>query len=451
MPLSRLRLRLAGWFALCLLASLAVLDLSLYWYLRSHASQRLTRDLAASANRLVTACRREFEESPAAGLPEVARSVIDEWPVGPEAVAVYDATGHLVARGGPAAMAAFAPPTAPLGVTDVPLPGDEAAARLVPSGSAGPPRFTALVVGSTESVTEDGEALAWWMALSAPLVAALSLIGGYLISRRALRPLGQLERAVAGIGPAQLDRRLPVTEPADEIGRLAAQFNALLARLGESQARTRLFLRRAAHQIRTPLTLVLGESELSLDRPRSTGDYRAALDRVHHAAGQMRRRVEELFLLAQAEAGETIVLDAVVDLEGLALQVTDLVRPSAQSTGRRLSLDRTEPVTVRGSTALLEEAVLELLDNACRHSAPGATVSISTYRADGAAHFEVSSVGEAEPVADENADPGAAVEASGLGLPIVGWIAEQHGGQLLWTRHAGQNTYALVIPVAEGE
>lgn len=450
MPLSRLRLRLAGWFALCLLASLAVLNLSLYWYLRGHADRRLTRDLESAANQLAAACRREFDESPAGGLAEAARNAIEEWPAGPEAVAVYDADGRLVARGGPGALSAFVPPTAPSRIIDVPVRDDEAAARLVPSGSAGAPRFTALVIGSTERVTEDGEALAWWLALSAPLAAALSLGGGYLISRRALRPLGELERAVAAIGPAQLDRRVPVTEPADEIGRLATQFNALLARLGASQAQARWFLRRAAHQIRTPLTLVLGESELSLDRPRSSGDYREALARVHRAAGQIRRRVDELFLLAQAEAGETIVLDAVVDLEELALQVTDLVRPSAKSAGRPLSLDRTEPVAVRGSAALLEEAVLELLDNACRHSAPGATVSISTFRSGGAGYLAIASAGEPAPLADESVDRPATVETSGLGLPIVRWIAMQHGGSLLWTHHAGQNTYALVIPVAEG-
>ena len=249
MPLSRLRLRLAGWFALCLLASLAVLDLSLYWYLRSHADRRLTRDLESVANQLAAACRREFEESPAGGLMEAARNAIEEWPAGPEAVAIYDAAGRLVARGGLSVMTAFVPPTAPLATTDVPLRGDEAAARLVPSGSAGTPQFTALVIGSTERVTEDGEALAWWLALSAPLAAALSLVGGYLISRRALRPLGELERAVAAVGPAQLDRRLPVTEPADESRALGHAVQRAPGAARGVQAQARLFLRRAAHQM----------------------------------------------------------------------------------------------------------------------------------------------------------------------------------------------------------
>ena len=211
MPLSRLRLRLAGWFALCLLASLAVLDLS-HWYLRSHADRRLTRDLESAANQLAAASRREFEESPARGLPEAARNAVEEWPAGPEAVAVYDAAGRLVARGGPADLSAFVPSTAPIGTTDVPLRGDEAAARLVPSSSDGAPRFTALVVGSTERVTEDGEALAWWLALK-------RAVGRRAVARRRLShfpscapPLGELERAVAAVGPAQLDRRLPVTE-----------------------------------------------------------------------------------------------------------------------------------------------------------------------------------------------------------------------------------------------
>jgi signal transduction histidine kinase len=443
-PLSRVRLRLAAWFALSLLAGLTLLDLSLYWYLRDQADRRLTRDLTGAAGELAAACRREYAEAPASGLALAAQNAVEEWPAGAQAVAIYDGDGRVLARGGPARLSQLVPGIAPGAPRDVRFADDESAARLVPVVSAGQPRFTAMVAGSTERLSEDDEALAWWLAVSAPIVAILSLVGGYVISRRALSPIGDLERAAAAIGPGRLDQRLPVTRPTDEIGRLAEQFNALLERLERSQAQTRMFLRRAAHQIRTPLTLILGESELGLERPRSGDEYRNTLGRVHRAAGQMQRRVEELFLLAQAEAGESIVLDAVVDLDGLALEGTDLMRARAQAVGRRLELERSDPVAVRGSAALLEEAVLELLENACRHSAPGATVAVSTFRDDRTALLAVSSEGDA-PV---EGDDGRAGENRGLGLPIVRWIAEQHGGRLAFTRHARRNTYALMLPVA---
>ena len=444
MPLSRVRLRLAAWFALSLLAGLVVLDLSLYWYLRDQADRRLTRDLSGAAAELAAACRREYAESPDSGLAAAARNAVEEWPAGAQAVAIYDGGGHLLARGGPSRLAAFIPRVAPGDRRDMRFADDEAAARLVPVSSAAEAPFTALVVGSTEPLGEDGEALAWWLAVSAPIVAILSLVGGYTISRRALRPIGDLERAVGAIGPDHLDHRLPVTRPTDEIGRLAEQFNGLLERLERSQAQSRMFLRRAAHQIRTPLTLILGESELALERPRGGDEYRDTLGRLHRAAGQMQRRVEELFLLAQAEAGESIVLDALVDLDGLALEGTDLMRARAQAVGHRLELDRSEAVAVRGSAALLQEAVLELLENACRHSAPGAPVAVSTFRDEATALLAVSSEGDAPAEGDE----GCAGENRGLGLPIVRWIAEQHGGRLAFTRQARRNTYALMLPVA---
>ncbi len=440
MPLSRLRLQLATWFALAFLIGLGVLDLSLLWSVRRAADHRLTRDLAGTATQLLTATGREYVELGDSGATAVAQATLGEWPAGPEAVAVYDSAGRRLALAGPALLAAEAPARSdgrPAG--DIRL-NAEGSARPVWLDGTESPRFTVLVVGSTDRLQEDDEALAVWLAISTPLVAILALMGGYLMSRRALRPIGQMERAVASMAPRDLGRRLPVEEPADEVGRLAGQFNALLDRLEQSQAQSRAFLRRAAHQIRTPLTLVLGESELGLGHPGAP-DAQDALERIHRAAGRMQRRVNELFLLAQAEAGETITLDATVDLEGTAVEAADMMRGRAQGLGRRLELGRVEPIEVRGSEPLLQEAVLELLENACRHSAPEASVSVAVFRQGAQALLAISSEGDAPAEAPRVAD-----EARGFGLAIVRWIAEQHGGSLVHTRNGSWNTYALVLP-----
>ena len=347
MPLSRVRVRLAAWFALAFLAGLAVLDLSLYWYLRSQADQRLTRDLASVAAQVIVACRREYAEAPEDGMGKAAENALAEWQVGTTARGVR--SRWTPRRDGWAAaphpLRAAAEPERRARRPDRRRHVRTALRR----HSDGQPAFAVLVVGSTERLSEDNEALAWWLAVSSPIVAVLALCAGYLMSARALRPIGDLDRAVAAVLPGQLSLRRPMPPSDDEIGRLAARIDDLLERLERSQSQGRAFLRRAAHQIRTPLTLVVGESELSLERERDVAGYQAALGRVHRAAGQMQRRVNELFLLAQAQAGEQIALDAAVDLDGLALDATDLMRERAQSLGRRLRIDRSTALTVRGS------------------------------------------------------------------------------------------------------
>jgi len=291
--------------------------------------------------------------------------------------------------------------------------------------------------------------LAWWLAVSSPVVLFLSLAGGYLLARRALAPIGQLAETMGRIAPDALDQRVRVNQPPDEVDRLAEQFNGLLARLQAAQARSRRFLRQAAHQIKTPLTLVLGEADLSLERPREGDAHRQALKRIRIAAEQMRRRVDDLLLLAHAEAGDRPPLDEVVELDGLALECADLMRARARMLERQLELARVEGVAVRGSEDLLREALLELIENAARHGSSEAPISISAYSVVGSAVLEVASSGSAAPTPPPRRAlaPDDGSDERGLGLTIVGWIAFEHGGELNHRYDGGINHYFLVLPL----
>jgi signal transduction histidine kinase len=439
MPLSRVRLRLAGWFSLAFLAGLLLLSLFLYDYTHRRNDARFTGTLAAQASDLIQAIQREYAEAPGSGLAGAARAAVEKWPTGPDGLAVYDANGARVATGGPARVTEGTPhslPPVPWNARDVAGTGEHGI-RLVRADGADP-AMQVIMAGSLERPDEDTEALLLWLAISVPVTVLLSLVSGYLLSRRALMPIGDLERSIGAIGADQLDRRLLVHHAPDEIGRVAIQFNGLLERLESSQARNRRFLEEAAHQIRTPLTLVLGEAELALSAGGHSEASTDALRRVRLAATQMRRRVDELLLLARADAGERSPLTDQVELDGLALEVVDLMRARAHSLGRRLELGTMDAVSVTGSESLLREAVLELLENACRHGAQQTAVRLSVTAVNGAAVVDVSN-GVSGAV--EAPAPG-----HGLGLQVVDWIAVAHGGHVTRNSEPGKVSFALTIP-----
>ena len=445
MPLSRLRLHLAGWFTLAFLVGLAGLSLTLFLVMHHQNDRRFTRGLVEQAGELAAAINGELQDQPRPSLDSAVAAALDGWPAGVEAFGLYDAAGTRVATAGPASLRAVLPPTVPPG-TRFPIdvhPGGEHAVRLAGTtlSSAG---LQVVVARSLFSLDEDSEALALWFLLTAPPTILASLAAGYFFSRRALRPVEALGTAVDAMDPEALDGRLPVSRHPDELDRLAMQFNALLGRLQQSRSRNQEFLQRAAHQIRTPLTLVLGETELALDASASPVDAAEALRRIRLAATQMRRRVEELLLLARADAGERAPLTDEVELDGLALDCTDLMRSRAQSLGCRFELTQVDPVVVRGSEPLLREALVELLENACRHGAPPVPIAVSVIELDGVASIEVVN-GIAQPGAD-GARPAPSI-GQGLGLRIVRWIAGEHGGSLEQEARPGAVVHRLRIPL----
>jgi signal transduction histidine kinase len=212
-----------------------------------------------------------------------------------------------------------------------------------------------------------------------------------------------------------------------------------------------VFLAQAAHQLKTPLTIVRGESALGLDHPRERGEYEESLRRIQRAAEQMTQRVEGLLLLAHAEAGERPPLTDDVELDGLALECADLMRGRARGLHRTLELERVEPVQARGNEALLREALLELTENALRHGASDAPVGLSAYADDGRATIAVSSGGPPPPasVLNEPASPPRwPTDSGGLGLSIVRWIATAHGGRFSYARRGDRNVFALDWPLS---
>ncbi len=449
MALSRLRLRLAAGFAFAFLVALAILASVALGYLWNESTRRLDRRLDAAADGAAAAMGRVLRESPDSSIAHAAAEVVREWPPNGDLFVIVDDTGAMIAGVGPRdviarMLAAWSSARTPQFAID--KPGDDYRASGVrvtfPRAGRAPLKFGVLAFSSIEGIDSDTHLLAGMLAIAAPLILLLSLAAGYVLARRALRPVDELGGAIAAIAPTDLSRRLPVSDAHDEVSALAGEFNALLQKLDDAQRRNRGFIREAAHQIRTPLTLVLGEAGHELASGSGTPErMHATLGRIRTAAEQMRRRVDELFLLAEAQAGEKVRLEDNVELDGLVLECTDLMRERASALGRSLAIGNAEHVVVRGSAPLLQEALVELIENACRHGAADVPVTVSSSAAVGRGALEVTSGGE--PFAIVSRPDSAAPD--GLGLPIVEWIVRAHGGTLDVSRRDTLNVVTITF------
>ena len=448
MPLSRLRLRLAALFGCAFLLGLALLDYGLFHHVTRQADLRLTESLQTSATGLAQAIVRERQDPPGRPLDDAVADALDEWPPSAASLLVTTTAGDSVGALGDSRLIAAAyrqHGIASAGrVHSFPLDGEGDGRAVVITDTAAP-RLVIAALQSTARLREDRESLAGWLIGTAPLVLLLSLGAGYALARLALRPIRRMGRTMARMAPGQLDQRLAVHKPPDELDDLAGRFNGLLDRLEQARRVNRSFLAQAAHQLRTPLTVVRGESEFGLDRSRSPEEYRQILDRIRLAAGHMSQRVSDLFLLAQADAGEVPPLQDMIEVDGLLLECVDLMRGRARATSHPLQFGRVEPAELAGNEMLLRESLLELIENACRHADEGAPIVVDGYAEEGAIRIEVTSRGA--PLADEvlSARPGSDGER-GLGLSIIRWITQAHGGRLEYDHQGRAGRFTLVLP-----
>ena len=448
MALSRVRLRLTAGFAIAFLAGLAALNAGLFAYLRRQAGRRVTSHLELSARQLLRSIHDEQRQDDTRGPVSAAREVLGEWPDPTVAFRVFDTGGTDIGSHGDSTLLAVIPAPDAL-VLGRPRTVRSALARYYAERDPSLAGVTVVAVTSIAGLVAENDELIGWMLLSAPLVLLASMSGGYLLSRFALTPVGTLARAVAELPPDDLERRLPVATPPDEIDQLAAQFNDLLHRLHQLHTQNRRFLEAAAHQLRTPLTLVLGESQLALGPTRDAGERLATLRRIHLAAQQMRHRVSDLFLLARAQAGERPQLADAVDLDGLVFEGADLFRARAHALGRALELGTMDAVEVTGDAMLLREVLMELLENACRHSSGDGPVRISVRARTDAAVILVENPGPPLPTDWRTLQPDAqgGVEPRGLGLALLRWIAGVHGGRLSAERIGDRNVVTFEVPL----
>ncbi len=262
----------------------------------------------------------------------------------------------------------------------------------------------------------------------------VSVVAGWLLAGRALRPLRDITATARRVSGENLGERIGLKGPADELKELADTFDGMLARLDGAFGSQRHFVANASHELRTPLAIMRTEIDVSLADPDATvEDLRRMGDAVRETVDRCERLIEGLLMLARSEAA--IGREEPADLAALAADcITDL---RARAEEARVEVqDELAPAWSRGDPALLERMIANLIDNGIRHNEPGGWLRVSTRAVAGRVRVIVANGGpRIDPdVAATLTEPFRRLERGGggfgLGLSIVRSVVDAHGGTL---------------------
>jgi heavy metal sensor kinase len=315
------------------------------------------------------------------------------------------------------------------------------------------------VGASLESVTRALRTFRGLLLWSIPAGLLVAAGAGRWMAGRALAPLARLAAATRAIDVTDLSHRLPVRGAGDELDAVAGAFNDTLRRLEAAVAEMRQFSTAIAHELRTPLAALRGETELALMQARSGEEYRQTLTSQLEELDELARLIGQLLTLARAEAGEIPLAHAPVDLTELVRSVAEQLEVVAQARSIAFTTGLSAPVVVCGDAAWLERLLLNLIDNAMKFTPSGGQVSVSVAQEGDLARIDVgdTGIGMTPDViahafdrfyrADPARSPGG--HGVGLGLALVKWIADRHDAAIQVESRPGAGTRITVrLPAA---
>lgn len=453
--LDSVRARLTVWHVGVLALVLFVFSVSVYALLQRSLYARLDDDLRTTLQETSVSLGREL----ANGVPEAkaAADVLDEH-IGPrQAAALFDPQGQLVADDPALDHTHVQLTPLPTLAPNEPLLFTQTGTGQGPRGTrriavqllaSMPNRKTYLLIISQplDVVTNELRTIRFVLGLSVALALVLSGLGGWFLAHRSLAPVVEMTDRAQKISAQNLEQRLPIANPRDELGRLAATFNELLSRLDESFAQQRRFMADASHELRTPLSVMRTATDVTLEQQeRGASEYRDALRVIDEQARRLTRIVEDMFTLARADAGQRALQKHNFDLCELVLEATRAAEVLAARKGVEVEIGGPAQAPYRGDEGLLRQLLLNLLDNAVKHTPARGRVRITLERKGDAYALTIADTGSGIPReaqahiferfyrVDKARSRAGVTElggGAGLGLAIARWIAEAHEGRL---------------------
>lgn len=464
------RSRLAVFYVVVLGLVLLVVGSLIYVLLARVLYARIDESVLGTVQIATTSLGNDLAEGQ--DLADAARSTAAEISSPQQMLAIYDATGQLLAEGGrDDDLQIQLPPLDSIPVTETLLTTvveerDEDDRHRIGWRriTLAPYDATYIVVAgsSLEPTDEELEALQSTLAYVVPIAMLLAGLGGWFLAHRSLAPVVAMAERARQIGGEDLSGRLPVVNPRDELGQLAGTFNELLARLEFSMKQQRQFMADASHELRTPVTTTRTAANVALQQKhREEEEYRRTLEIIEQQATRLSRIVEDMFTLARADAGtypvrmQPMYLDEVID------EVADAARVVASTRHVDIEVRATRSASFVGDEELIRRLVANLLDNAVRHSPGGSSVRVELSATPTTYNLVVADRGTGIPAehqphvferfyrVDVSRTRASTDGGAGLGLALARWVATVHGGHISLTESsAAGTTFSVSLPAS---
>jgi two-component system OmpR family sensor kinase len=448
------RIRLTFWYVGVLAAVLVTFSLGVYSVLGKSLRQRLDGNLRSATQVAALALNHEIEEHHGKQDGEanvrLVLNTMHQTSFPRPNIAIWDA-GRLVAE--KPGIAGLPAPVAGLrttadgrhGTSFETIRSNGTAYRMITWDVMVPSIGVEYRVISNESlqpVQAELKALTEAFLISVPICLLAAAAGGYFLARKSLHPVIEMTRTAQQISSRNLDQRLTVTNPDDELGFLAVTFNRMFERLQESFRQQRQFMTDASHELRTPVSIALTATQVSLkNRSHTVEDLRETLEVVEWQMLRLRRVVEDMFTLAQADTGAVEPGRDRFYLDEVLLESVRAARVLGDARGVQIGVAHLAPEALyEGDEGLIRQLFLILLDNAVKFTPSGGQVRVSLLAGEQSYDVRVADTGHGILPSDQphifdrfyradksrsRREPGG---GAGLGLAIAKWIADLHRG-----------------------
>ena len=453
-----LRARLTLWYTIALLIVLCLFGANVLWQQRRIGTRRVDRELEALTATLTNVMQEELDEKDELSKAAVESTTTVTAPG--RALAILDLQGRTLGARWSGLELRDPWPAGSVG-PDVRTVGTPAGAWRIHARSHafGDRTLVLLVASPMADVLREQHEVQEAMLVGIPIVMLLAAVGGLWLASIGLRPITDMARRAARIAPTGLED-LGQTDRSDELGQLAEAFNGLVARIRATLQTQRQFMADASHELRTPVSVVRAPADVMLSRDhRDEAEYREAMTIVGGQARRLGRLVEDMLVLARADAGGYPLRPVDLYLDEVVADCRRAVDVLAIERGVTIRSDGAAEIPFRGDEDLLRRLVLNVLQNAVQHTPAGGSVGVDVKQEREAVRIRVTDEGGGIPAGDQQRifdrfvqlDAARRGQGTGLGLPIARWIAEAHSGTLeLEQSGAGGSTFCISFPARTG-
>lgn len=317
---------------------------------------------------------------------------------------------------------------------------DDETSLLVKRSTIGDKAYTISVATPIDNIDDTIETFIGWLLFTGALLYAIALILGYRMITQILLPVDTITETAKIISRKSLSKRVPLPERHDEFYRLAETFNTMLERLETAFGKIDRFNADLSHELKTPLTIIRGEIEVTMMKERNEKEYQTVLGSILEETQTLQSIIETMLLLSKSD-NETLKKRMVpIALDKLVLEAAKEKKRQAEEKSIDIGISHMEAVTIKAEPTLLKRAVVNLIDNALKYSLADTVVEIGLEKENDGAVLTVldQGYGIAPDQIEMIFDPFYRIDTShaktipghGLGLPIVQWIAILHDAKI---------------------